>query len=215
MRDYGPSRQSSTGCEVMRSPGLHGKDGLTLRIQTLRSMLREGGGAAFASITSMRATIDHQQHADQATAWVNRWRPEPSFRHSVSRELLALNYKILMIDQQTPPTADVYVDRPLRCLRSTDGALWVTDGVSPVHGSPRGRGLFILGRAYVAKLRWGLRVTQIETPRPDEGRGVSRSDRVSARPLSWRLPDASTRSSRGRARTPWLRRPRPRRPALR
>jgi hypothetical protein len=29
---------SSTGCEVMRSLGLHGKDGLTLRIQTPRSM---------------------------------------------------------------------------------------------------------------------------------------------------------------------------------
>ena len=28
---------SSTGCEVMRSSGLHGKDGLTLRIQTPRS----------------------------------------------------------------------------------------------------------------------------------------------------------------------------------
>ena len=29
---------SSTGCEVMRSSGLHGKDGLTLRIQPPRRM---------------------------------------------------------------------------------------------------------------------------------------------------------------------------------
>src|SRR5271166_1640444 len=31
-------RTSSTGCEVMRSSGLHGKDGLTLRIQTQKEM---------------------------------------------------------------------------------------------------------------------------------------------------------------------------------
>jgi hypothetical protein len=33
MRDYGASRQSSTGCEVMRPARLHAQDGLTLRIR--------------------------------------------------------------------------------------------------------------------------------------------------------------------------------------
>lgn len=91
MRDFGPSHTSSTGCEVMRPSRLHGEDGLTLRIKTLKESTRWRNESAVGRNTRMSSdprsrTKTHDVSSRRALSRRTKPRSNPTRRRSHGRE---------------------------------------------------------------------------------------------------------------------------------